>query len=240
MKAMIYRYNVGLATYVKKLKPEFLYEFPAEMSIEEIAKKLPEILRQFEEQFDEPFYLAYQKTFIDGTTYLAATIASEHSKQSDMLESCARVIRQDAQGYYDIYAKSIADLSKTTGLEVIVVRECIADHNLEPSLTTGTDFSHAVRKSAGRVKEITDAWVNRLQNQGIKPIVINKLYNNNGDVNESIGNLSDKIIVVDNHHIGDCYHHLKDCKDIIETIRFRFNAYPFFLDFGNERTIDFE
>jgi len=240
MKAIIYRYNVGLATYASKLNLKFIHEFPAEMSIEEIAKKLPEILKQFEEQFGEPFYLAYQETSIDGTVYLAAILASEHSKQADMLESCARVIKQDAQGYYEIYAKSIADLSKTTGLEVIIVRECIADHNREPSLITGTDFSHAVRKSESRVKEVTDAWVNRLHSQGIKPIVVDKLYNDNGDINESIGNLSDKIIVVDNHHIGDCYHHLRDCKDIIKTIQFRFNAYPFFLDFGNERTIHFE
>lgn len=212
MKAIIYRHNTQLADYAQNSNFEFVHEFPANLYVEEIAKQLPAVAKILEDKFGE---YAYDVTCVDGTVHLAASAVGE--ERSGGLDS-SLVIKQDNDSCYNLHAESVAASVRATGFAVILVSKCIAHHNSE-SESEDIDLDE-VRDEQWRVDEVIQKWTTRLHAYGIKPTVVDRLYEEDGSISISIGDLSNKIIVVDHHH---------DCgEEVIEAGGIIFNAYPSF------------
>ena len=207
MKAIIYRHNEALAQRVTNAGADFVHEFPATTSEEDIAAALPTILSKLPEICE---------LFTDGTVrHAMGTI------QNPYCAYIATLIRQDNINSYDLYAQLVAKAAKKSGGEVILVRECIAHHNTEDC---DPEQAWDIRDEPSRIKAVLDRWVTRLQANGITPRIVDTFFNNRSQsIHPDIGNLSGKIVVVDKHHV--VYDGI-----IIEAGATHFNAYPVFTD----------
>src|SRR5512133_1649982 len=126
MKAVIYRHNQALAALVKEAAPEYVHEFPAEMSIEEIKLRLEGVLKLVSQKARESD--SELELHVDGTVLSAGGKELERGWRP-------RLIRQDDVRAYDRYAEHIAGEAKRQNQSkhpmVVIVRDRIADHNSE-------------------------------------------------------------------------------------------------------------
>ncbi len=193
MKAVFYRHNETLAALVAKANPDFVHEFPAEMSVEDIkqellTRKAVKPLMELVFPPDNSFHDC--EVHVDGTV-MAAGI------DTVLWQPCSlHLIRQDNVGAYDWYATRVAEAANLSS-RVIVVSDRIADHNSE-ALSSREDFSRYQTDETYRAEVenlVVAKWVERLAKHGITPEVVN--------VGTFRGMLLSGAVVVCDHHNGD-------------------------------------
>lgn len=206
MNIVIYRHNPVLAERVREAKPDFVKEFPASMSVEDIRSALPEaywdLLRQLSESPEGKKLWQQNKVgiYVDGTV-MAAGVGFLQKEAPTHL----RIIRQDNVGAYDWYAAHIAEAAKGA-TRVVLVRTKIADHNSE-------DLSHidhvrlqedeAYRQS--RESAVIQKWIKRLGQHGISPVVVDKIREQYAPFSispESETLVAGAVVIADHHHVG--------------------------------------
>lgn len=214
MKAVLYRYNAALATLVKKANPDFVHEFPADMSVEDIELALGTVTRPLINLACAPGVSRDEwSVHVDGTV-MAAGIYDKIWAPCNLY-----LIRQDDAGAYDWYAARVAEAAKKTGRSkgplVIIVRDRIADHNSETHTSSCNDDDGLGLMEAEYVT--VHKWVERLRKHGVAVQVIaarwlqQKLQNDAAMVRN--------VVVVCDHHNG------RDLQEFIERQGIYFNAY---------------
>lgn len=224
MNAVIYRHNPALAALVKKAEPEFIYEFPAEMSIEEIKLGLEEVLNSAyikARECDSKLHF-----HVDGTVLSAGGQWFEENWKP-------KLIRQDDVKAYDIYAERVAEeakrVDKSGNPMVVIVRDRIADHNSEVFDPRREDVDGVYRMDAEHAA--VHNWVERLRKQEVSIIVTAARcfeieLGNGGGVRLHDGftrRLRDVVVVCD-HHNGNLMDLVRTCGGVL------FNAYPLYSD----------
>lgn len=224
MNAVIYRFNPSLAARVAKVQPDFVYEFPAESSVEEIRQGLWTVLEA-----------AYNKAKESGSKelnfHVDGTVLSAGGKELEKWRP--KLIRQDDVKAYDTYAEHIAEEAKRVNQSkeplVVIVRDRIADHNSEVFDPMREDADEVYRMDAEHTA--THNWVNRLQKHDVRVLVKAARWFENElrrDGGVGIGNgftrrLRDVVVV--------CDHHNGNLNDLIgERGGIWFNAYPNYSD----------
>jgi len=234
MNIVIYRHNPVLAERVQRAKPDFVKEFPASMSVEDIRLALPEaywdLLKQLSESPEGEKLWRQNKVgiYVDGTVMAAG--AEFLAKEAPM--HLIGLIRQDNVGAYDWYATHIAEAAKGA-TRVVLVRAKIADHNSE-------GLSHidhvrlqedeAYRQS--RESAVVQKWIERLGEHGISPVVVDKIREPYAPFSispESETLVVGAVVIADHHHVGS-YGAEKFIRKNGGQVWF--NAYPPFRDDG--------
>jgi hypothetical protein len=222
MKAVIYRHNPTLAALVAKAKPDFVHEFPSEMSVEDIRKVLKEQLATPIVEFFEKLYGDRRvKAWRDWTFHVDATVMAAGIECSP----CSLLlIRQDNAGAYDLYATCVAEAAKPSG-RVVVVSDKIADHNNE-AITSTEDWSRYYNDSAYQEEmegSVTQKWVERLTKCGATPEVVS--------VDRALSmSLRGVVVVCDHHARCSRYPGHSPQKLIPERGGVYFNSFPSYRD----------
>lgn len=214
MKAVIYRHNAALADLVKKANPDFVHEFPADMSVENIERALPTVSRRLIElarasgvSFDE------WSVHVDGTV-MAAGIYDKIWGPCSLF-----IIRQDNRGAYDWYAARVAEAAKKEerpkGPLVIIVRDRIADHNSETHTASCNDDDGLGLMEAEYIT--VHKWVERLRKHDVSVQVIAARWLQQTLKNDD--SMVRNVVVICDHHNG------RDLQELIERRGVWFNAY---------------
>ena len=211
MNAVIYRYNPTLAALVKNANPEFVHEFPAEMSTEEIKLGLKEVLKSAYSKAEE---LGFEFQFhVDGTVLSAFSAAELQNWRP-------KLIRQDDVNAYDKYAERVAEEAKRINRfgnpTVLIIRDAIADHNTEvyvPGMFGDADGVSLMDAEHAA----THNWVNRLRKYDVRVSVIAARLLEPG-LQDGYKNIRDVVVVCD-HHKCTLADLIKECGGIV------FNAY---------------
>lgn len=225
--AVIYRHNPTLAARVAQAKPDFVHEFPAEFSIEEIKQGLEAVAEELAEALKKA---CGEGSISEHTIHVDGTVLSAGGEK--LKGWWPKLIRQDDVNAYDTYAEHVAEEAKRVNRSeplVVIVRDRIADHNSE--------VFDLVRKDADGVNLMdaehaaTHNWVNRLQKHDVRIHVTAARWFEGGlrlggDVRLGNGfprRLRDVVVVCD-HHNGTL------CDLIKEYGGTWLNAYPNYSD----------
>lgn len=214
MKAVIYRHNAALADLVKKANPDFVHEFPADISVEDIERKLGTVARRLIELAFAPGVSSDDwSVHVDGTV-MAAGIYDKIWAPCNL-----HLIRQDNVGAYDWYATRVAEAAKKTerwgGPLVIIVRDRIADHNSETRTPACDDKDGLGLMEAEYVT--VHKWVERLRKHEVAVQVIAARWLQQNLQNDDA--MVRNVVVVCDHHNG------RDLQGLIERRGIYFNAY---------------
>ena len=226
--AVIYRHNPTLAARVAQAKPNFVHEFPAEFSVEEIkqgleevTEKLAEVLKKARNEGSASKYTIH----VDGTVLSAG---------GEKLEGWRpKLIRQDDVKAYDTYASHVAEEAKRVNRSkeplVVIVRDRIADHNSEVFDPMQEDADGVYLMDAEHAA--THNWVNRLQKHDVRIRVIaarwfeNEVQREGGvRVNGGFTRRLRDVVVVCDHHNGNLKDLIGECGGTW------LNAYPNYSD----------
>ncbi len=214
MNAVIYRYNPTLANLVKNANPEFMHEFPAEMSAEEIKLEFQKVLES-----------AYNKAEELGSRlqlHVDGTVLSALGEELDRWRP--RLIRQDDVSAYDYYAERIAEESKQSNQfgepTVVIVRDRIADHNSE-AWASRPDYEDGVALMDAECVAV-HGWMQRLQKHGIRVSVV-AARDFETELRCGRQRIHDVVVVCD-HHNGNLQDLIKQRGGLL------FNAFPQFSD----------
>lgn len=185
--AVIYRHNPTLAARVAQAKPDFVHEFPAEMSVEDIKQALGAVVESLCQILQSTNSRGGFTVHVDSTVMAAGIGFAE----KDM-----RFIRQDGEGAYDWYASQIAEAAKSCN-RVVLVRERIADHNTEGvSLEAIYDFYTRMNDAVYRAERedlVVQNWTKRLVDRGVSHEII--------DIDTAReANLVGALVVCDHHN----------------------------------------
>ena len=219
MKAVFYRHNPALATRVQQAQPDFVREFPAEMSIEDIRRALRTAVRPLLERVQAEENYHDWSVHVDGTV-MAAGIYDLLWHPCDIC-----LIQQDSATAYDWYAAQVAEAAKKAdrsgGPLVVIVRDKIADHNSENRLPAD-DQEDGLREMEEEYVTVK-RWVERLQEHGLKLRVVTARWLESTLQHEArYGGLTVReAAVVCDHHNGDTLRRLIEDRQGIW-----FNAFP--------------
>ncbi len=211
-KAVFYRANPVLTALVAKAQPEFVHEFPAEMSVENISAVLKEAMGRLaaKERADEGPH--DWKIHVDATVWMA-------DKDKILEDHRPFIIRQDNVGAYDLYAEQVANAAKqkvastTWEPTVVVIFDRLADHNSEVEQVPSDD---GLRRVEAQIK-VVRRWVERLRSYGVVPEIMEAGW---FEKTCQYMNLNRKVVVCD-HHNGD-----KTCDLAWQHGGEWFNAFP--------------
>ncbi len=202
---VLFRANPDLTARVRQKMADFAFikEFPAQMSVNEIAEILPAVLKEARKSLNHGEFV--YRALVDGTVMLAAGKTLEYGR--------THLIRQDNAGAYDWYAAHIAETAKTAA-RVILVRANIADHNTEGfSSKEESDHFDRLRNDPkyrpSREEAVVQKWIERLQRHGITPEVVHRFYAFDGTVSPDVGPLQGAVVICDHHH-GHLQHKLEE------------------------------
>lgn len=206
-KFFVYRANETLSARVANANPIFVKEFPASMSVEDIAAEVWEVQKDVDEKRqqergDKSYYDAV--LVIDATVLSAIGLATKNKDSEAPFEYWRqKLIRQDNIGVYDLYADEVAAAAQGAS-RVVLVRDCIADHNSE-----GFEgrYERKVYESKVRIEEVVQKWVTRLEARGVTPVVIDRiLYFPHFGVKKVDPKLDHSLlrdaVIVSDHHTG--------------------------------------
>lgn len=226
--AVIYRHNPTLATRIAQAKPDFVHEFPAEFSVEEIQQGLTAVM----ERLDEVLKKAYDEgTANKHTIHVDGTVLSAGGEERRGWRP--KLIRQDDVNAYDMYAKHTAEEAKRVNRSkeplVVIIQDRIADHNSEVFDPMREDADGVYRMDAEHAA--THNWVNRLQKHDVRIRVMaarwfeNEVQREGGvRVNGGFTRRLRDVVVVCDHHNGNL-------KNLIEESGGTWlNAYPSYSD----------
>lgn len=207
MKAVIYRHNATLADLVKKANPDFVHEFSADMSVEDIERALQEVTRPLIKLACAPGASSDKwSVHVDGTV-MAAGIYDKIWAPCNL-----HLIRQDNVGAYDWYAACVAEAAKraerSKGPLVIIVRDRIADHNSETHTSACNDKDGIALMDAEHVT--VHKWVERLRKHQVAVQVIAARWLQRELENVYVGAKVRDAVVICDHHNGD------DLRELIE------------------------
>jgi hypothetical protein len=226
MNAVIYRHNPALAALIQKAAPEFVHEFPTEMSIEDIKQGLEDVLKAAGNAIKEYLASNPESKFhlhVDGTVLSAGGERLEKWKP--------KYIRQDDMKAYDIYADRVAEEAKRVNQSkeslVVIISDRIADHNSEVYDPFHEDVDGVHRMDAEHAA--VHNWVDRLRKHEVRILVMaarwfeNEVRREGGvRLNSFTRRLRDVVVVCD-HHNG-MQNLIRECGGTW------FNAYPNFSD----------